>query len=52
MLQSVMINIRVNKNEKEWLKQQAKLEGKTLSAFLRDAAIEQAHKILNRKKGR
>lgn len=40
------INIRIGTNEKKWLQEMAALKGMTLSAFIRDAARIEAHKIL------
>jgi uncharacterized protein (DUF1778 family) len=40
------INIRVSKEVKLHLKELASQEGKTLSAMLRESAVEEAHKVL------
>lgn len=43
---SIMIGVRVGKNEKRWLAEVAALKGMTLSGFLRDAARIEAHRVL------
>lgn len=40
------INIRCSKEVRDFLRESAKREGKTLSAALREAAGKEAHKIL------
>lgn len=46
------INIRVSKEVKQYLKELAAQEGKTLSAMLRESATTEAHKVLRRYKHR
>lgn len=40
------INIRVSREVKQWLQEQAAKEGKSLSAMLRESATAEAHKVL------
>lgn len=42
------INIRVSKEVKQYLKELAAAEGKTLSAMLRQVSIEEARKVLKK----
>lgn len=46
------INIRVSKEVKQYLKELAAAEGKTLSAMLRESATAEAHKVLRQYKRR
>jgi uncharacterized protein (DUF1778 family) len=41
-----MINIRISQEEKERLTEVAEAMGLSLSAFLRQAAVRQAHRVL------
>jgi len=40
------INIRITKSDKEWLSKIAEIAGLSLSAFLRMAAVKEAHRVL------
>jgi uncharacterized protein (DUF1778 family) len=45
---SKMIGIRVSRDVRRHLKELAAQEGKTLSAFLRESAVAEAHKVLKK----
>ncbi len=46
MATSKPINIRVRKDEKQWLLETAELNGQTLSEFLRSSAVREAYRVL------